>query len=206
MPCKLLSIYSPTHARMPARPVPHSILRCVWKIHAVLTTFMTFHADAAKTDAFGHFAAAAFRKFVSSLLFHELNSSKPSWASSEVIFGNFNTSTTSLPHCPTESGVSNFRTLKTDSVRLAQSLFLDRYSSLYWERFTDGGRSVNSDLMTSADFAGTPSMSLSRASLNLMVCSWILECSLSRAAAATRHLRARRYFSNRLVSKRWWAC
>jgi len=163
---------------------------------------MTFHADVSKIDAFGHFPAAAFWKLVSSLLFHELKSSKPSWASSEVMFGNFNTSTTSLPHCPTESGASNFRILRPESVRPAQSLFRDRYSSLYRERFTDDGSNVNSDLRTSADFAGTLSMSLSSASLNLTVCSWSLECSLSRAAAARRHLRARRYFSNRLVSKR----
>jgi hypothetical protein len=123
-------------------------------------------------------------------------------ASSEVIVGNCNTPTASLPHCPAESGASNFRTLRADSVRLAQSLFLERYSSLYWERFTDAGSSVNSDLMTSADLAGTPSISLSIASLNLTICSWTFECSLSRAAAARRHLRASRYFSVGQVSVR----
>lgn len=146
--------------------------------------------------AFGHFADAALLKLSTSLLFHELKSSSPSVASSRVMLGYFKTPTTSFSHCSAESGASNFRTLRADKVRLAQSpLFFDRYSSLYLVRFTDAGNKVNSDLMTSADFSGTPSKPLSRASLNRTICSWTLECSMSSAAAANRHFRARRYFS-----------
>jgi len=153
------------------------------------------HAEGSKTDALGHFAAAAFRKVSTSLLFHELKSSNPSFASSNEMVGNFNTPTISFSHFAAASGASNFRTLRAESVRLAQSLFLERYSSLYSLKFIDAGSSVNSDLITTADLAGTPSRSLSIASSNRTICSWTFECSLSRAAAARRHLRARRYFS-----------
>jgi hypothetical protein len=114
------------------------ILRCIRKIHAFyfgmaaivydrmvlriegperLLTIL--HADGSKTDAFGHFAAAAFRKVSNSLLFHELKSSSPSLASSSVTVGNFSTPTTSFSHRSADSGVSNFRTLRAESVRLA---------------------------------------------------------------------------------------
>jgi len=124
-----------------------------------------------KTVALGHFSPAVFRKVSISLLFHVLRSTNPSLASSKVMVGRLRIAATSFSILGAESGLNIFRTLSPDSVRRAQSLCLERYSSLYCARFTGVGKRVNSVLMTSADVRDNPLIFSSRASLNRMVCS-----------------------------------
>jgi hypothetical protein len=150
--------------------------------------------------ALGHFAAAWVRNEWISPLFHENRSSSVSLASSMVMEGNLITLAASFWQLVALSGESNLRTFNADTVRRAQSLCLTRYSSLYCKRSTDAGSNVNSDLMISAALGASASEFSSMASLKRMSCPWTLECSLSRAHAASKHLRARRYFSVQNIS------
>jgi len=77
----------------------------------------------------------------------------------------------SISQLDEESGDSSFRVFNPESVRRAQSLCRERYSSLNWAREDDEGMSVNSDLIISADFGFTVSISLSIASLKRTICS-----------------------------------
>ena len=127
--------------------------------------------DAEKTVAFGHFAAALDWKDSTSVLFHELKSSKASSASFKVTLGSSITAATSFSQLNAESGDRSFRTRMAESVLSAESLCFARYSSLYFAGFVDEGRRANSDLMISSDVADTPSISLSMASLKRTICS-----------------------------------
>lgn len=69
----------------------------------------------------------------------------------------------------------SFRADSAETVLLAQSLCLARYSSLNWVSVVEEGMRVNSDLIISAALGGSSAKSLSRASLNLMVCRWTSE-------------------------------
>lgn len=68
-----------------------------------------------------------------------------------------------------ESGDNSLRTVNPERVRRAQSLCLPRYSSLTFAREADTGRSLNTDLMTSAVFGLRVSKSWSKANLKRMV-------------------------------------
>ena len=124
-----------------------------------------------KTVASGHFAAALALKASTSPLFHDVNSSNTSSASSKVILGRSKTAATSLS---TDFFVRSFRISRAEITLFVESLFLDRYSLLYFVRSVEGGRRVNSDLITSKDFGAIDSCSASMASLKRMIWEWTL--------------------------------
>lgn len=64
-----------------------------------------------------------------------------------VINGSLIRAAASFSILTVESRDIDLRTFNADRIRLAQSLFLERYSSLYCERFVKAGNSVNSDLI-----------------------------------------------------------
>jgi hypothetical protein len=110
------------------------------------------------------------------------------------------TAATSFSQLDADSGDNNFLTRIAESVLCVESLCIARYSSLYCVRDVDAGKILNSDLIILIDFGGMAFISLSMASLKRTVWSWTRGCSLSRAAAARRHFKARRYFSGTDIS------